>query len=230
VTQADAIVTALRALDTANDNHWTIDGQPRLDIVKALAADQSITRDMVTLALPGFTRNKAKEVVAPPPPPPATQAAVATAQPVESKGQGAGSGEPVSPAVAAPIPVQEMSRDEMISVLTEELSEAEQETIDARKAMEQMQKVFHDTRAREDAIREKLASFGTKHDNSLAIREYLSAQNTLLEERAARRRMVAEAGVSLRELSKAISAAPIDQAMARRTGRGGARPKFPVTK
>jgi hypothetical protein len=230
VTQADAIVKALRALDTANDNHWTVDGQPRLDIVKNLAADQSITRDMVTLALPGFTRTKARELAetpAAPPPPPTAQAPVSAPQPQSPPAQGVATPAPAAPAVAAPIPVEEMSREQMISALQEELADAEADTEDARKALEHMKKLFEDARKHEDSIRVKLDGFRSKHDNTNAIQDYLASQRALLDERGQRRRMVAEAGVNLRELSKAMSAAPIDQAMARRTGRGGSRPKFP---
>lgn len=47
---------ALAKLDPSNDAHWTTDGLPRLDVLKAFADDASITRDAVTLAKPAFTR------------------------------------------------------------------------------------------------------------------------------------------------------------------------------
>lgn len=53
---SEKIINALKSLDTGNDNHWTADGRPRLETVKMLAADQSITREAVDAAAAGFTR------------------------------------------------------------------------------------------------------------------------------------------------------------------------------
>lgn len=54
------IKEALKKLDTTNDNHWTVDGLPRIDTVKMLAADQSITREVLDAEVPGFNRDMAK--------------------------------------------------------------------------------------------------------------------------------------------------------------------------
>lgn len=43
------IIEALRALDPKNDDHWTADGLPRLDVVKA-------SRTGITKAAPNFSR------------------------------------------------------------------------------------------------------------------------------------------------------------------------------
>ena len=37
------ILGALLKLDVQNNNHWTADGLPRLDTVKMLASDQTLT-------------------------------------------------------------------------------------------------------------------------------------------------------------------------------------------
>lgn len=50
------IVAALAQLDPKNDNHWTDEGNPRMDTVKLFAGDSTITRDAVTAAAPGFSR------------------------------------------------------------------------------------------------------------------------------------------------------------------------------
>lgn len=56
-----------------------------------------------------------------------------------------------------------------------------------------------------------------------AIQQYLAGQRKLLEERAARKQLIAESGLDLAELATDLKS-PIDAAMARRTGRGGQRP------
>jgi hypothetical protein len=53
------ITEALEKLDPANDNHWTTDGLPRIETIRMLAADQTITRDMITTEAPGFSRSTA---------------------------------------------------------------------------------------------------------------------------------------------------------------------------
>jgi hypothetical protein len=53
------ILDAVRKLDVGNDNHWTADGQARIDTVKMLAADQSIDRAAIEAAAPGFKRDTA---------------------------------------------------------------------------------------------------------------------------------------------------------------------------
>lgn len=58
------IKAALLKLDVSNDNHWTAEGLPRLDTVKMLVGDQSVTREQATQAIPGFTRIGAVQPVA----------------------------------------------------------------------------------------------------------------------------------------------------------------------
>ena len=50
------ILKALSGLDANNANHWTADGQPRIETVRMLAADGSLTRDQVREAAPDFSR------------------------------------------------------------------------------------------------------------------------------------------------------------------------------
>ena len=50
------VLKALGKMDPMNDNHWTSDGMPRIDTVKFLAGDPTLTREMVTAEAPDFTR------------------------------------------------------------------------------------------------------------------------------------------------------------------------------
>lgn len=59
------IKDALAKLDRSNDNHWTSDGLPRLEVVKELAGyTNQPSRETITATLPGFTRASAGEVAA----------------------------------------------------------------------------------------------------------------------------------------------------------------------
>lgn len=57
----DKILAGVRQLDTSNDNHWTADGLPRLDTVKMLTGEQSLDRNAVEAAAPGFKRTNAAD-------------------------------------------------------------------------------------------------------------------------------------------------------------------------
>lgn len=59
------IYDAVRQLDINNDNHWTTDGLPRLDTVKMLAGDPTLTREKVEESVPGFKRTTAEAYVLP---------------------------------------------------------------------------------------------------------------------------------------------------------------------
>lgn len=53
----EKLIEALQKLDKANDNHWTSDGLPKVDTVRFLAGDQTITREQISAAAPNFNRN-----------------------------------------------------------------------------------------------------------------------------------------------------------------------------
>lgn len=52
---SDKIIEALSKLDSGNDDHWTSEGLPRLDVMKDLVG-AAVTRAEVTSAVKGFTR------------------------------------------------------------------------------------------------------------------------------------------------------------------------------
>lgn len=53
----EKIVDALLKLDTSNDNQWTQDGLPKIEILKFLMGGEVITREQINEAAPGFTRS-----------------------------------------------------------------------------------------------------------------------------------------------------------------------------
>lgn len=59
------ILEALGKLDPSNDNHWTNDGLPRIDTVRMLAADPTITRETITAEAPNFSRQTVAAVQPP---------------------------------------------------------------------------------------------------------------------------------------------------------------------
>ncbi len=58
------IPEALKELDPLNDDHWTADGMPRVDVVANLHGADNISRADITNAAPDFTRHSAMEAAA----------------------------------------------------------------------------------------------------------------------------------------------------------------------
>jgi hypothetical protein len=59
------------------------------------------------------------------------------------------------------------------------------------------------------------------HKPANAIQEYLASQKRIAAQRGANRKTLAESGLNLKELAKAIGKSPLDQSMARPTARRG---------
>jgi hypothetical protein len=63
-TQED-IIKALTQLDSGNDEHWTDDGLPRVDVVQRLLKDPDVRRKDINEAQPGFSRADPKQTTEP---------------------------------------------------------------------------------------------------------------------------------------------------------------------
>lgn len=216
------ITEALSKLDPSNDNHWTQDGLPRLDTVKILAGDPSLTREAVTAAAPDFNRGTAQGApqggagtpvqggAAPAP-----QGAPQAAQPGDDAATLPGAADPELPNLnPAPLAEQSYDAEDMaariaeaklqLSDAMERLHLAKQEVADAQNALAEL----------EAALQESAPA------NSNPIAAYLQSQRKKLEERAARKELIRESGIDLGELAKNLKS-PLDAAMERRRGRGG---------
>lgn len=54
------ITDALSKLDVGNDTHWTAEGAPRIETLRILAGDGTLTRDDINKAANDFTRDSAR--------------------------------------------------------------------------------------------------------------------------------------------------------------------------
>lgn len=57
------LIAALKQLDTNNDDHWTNDGLPRVDVVKQFSGVLMLNREDVARAWPGFHRGNTAEAL-----------------------------------------------------------------------------------------------------------------------------------------------------------------------
>lgn len=57
---SEKITAALAGLDVTNDDQWTAQGLPKVDLIKELVGDDTLTREVITNADPSFTRQALK--------------------------------------------------------------------------------------------------------------------------------------------------------------------------
>jgi len=189
----ERILEALSKLDASNDNHWTQDGLPRLETVRFMAAHQGLTREQVSEVAPGFSRSTASMLEAQP---------VLTAPVAE-------------PTVVAPR--QELTPEETVA----------SEVASQRRALTSVEEFLRMKRAELLSIQHQL-DLATKEKDRLlealepkaqsnqdAIRAYLDRQKEILEERRARKELLATSGIDLKLLAENLKA-PIDAMRARR--------------
>lgn len=251
---SQAILTALKSLDIGNDNHWTADNLPRLDTVKMLAGDQTVTRDTVNSAAPGFNRENAATYE-----PPAQEAALAEpseppATTTESAQPESGAAAAVAPAPPPASPVQptlastdeqgndsednfsegkpeqpqvEESTDDSneIESLEAQVASAESEIAEVEKALAEGKSLLIKKRQACDDLINKLVAIRPKDDTPSAIQQYLASQKKLLHERGERRKLISESGLDLKQLAADVKS-PLDAALSRRKTKGGNRPKM----
>lgn len=220
------ITDALSKLDPANDNHWTQDGLPRLDTIKILAGDPGLTREAVTAAAPDFNRASAQQAAAG-----AQQAGAGTtpAAPGQPAPQGAASGpsasetQPPAPPESDlptlnPPPLAEASDSDNLNA---RIAEAKLQLSDAQDRLQLAKQELSDAQNKVADLEAQLKDTSVGAANP--ITEYLKSQQRVLEERGAKRQLIRESGLNLKELAKQLKS-PLDSAMERKTGRGGGRP------
>ena len=222
------ITDALAKLDPANDNHWTSDGLPRIDTVRMLAADQTLSRELITAEAPNFSRTSVAKapdtppVVPPvvPPVPPMTPAEVAASvsAALTSVQEGAGATtETESDSAGMPsVETEQVGEDASFSeadydLMIEQAQKNLQDTINIRNAAQAVVNVAQNEL--DDIINEKHAAApGTS--TAMAIQGYLASQQESLTERGRRARVLQESGVTLRDIQALIpQASPLDQAL-----------------
>lgn len=205
------ITDALAKLDPANDNHWTSDGLPRIDTVRMLAADQTLSRELITAEAPDFSRSNAAPVVVAAPLTPAVVAATvaAVAQAVA---------EPVA-AVAAVVEPELVATTGEATVLSaadydlliEQAQKALQEAINVRNAAQTDVEVAQNEL---DSIINEKHDAGAGTSTADTIQGYLASQQSDLTERGRRAKVLQESGVTLRDIQALIpQASPLDQAL-----------------
>jgi hypothetical protein len=212
---SEKILQALRQLDPANPNHWTADGAPRLDTLKMLVGDSTLTREAVSAAWPGYGRATAEQPAVQggstsPQPEPALAAIQGASQgsndgTVQEGGAGAGTN-PEGETVAEAAKRQLAEARRIADAALAEKAKANRAAAEAVAAV--------------DRAIEASEKAGNTETHAQTVTGYLAAQQLIRDERAAKK--AALKGVNLKDILP--SKAMLDEAFKRRTGRGMKRP------
>lgn len=235
------IIAALSSLDVANNDHWTEDGLPRMDVVKHAAGDNALTREAVTAAAPGFSRATGLQ------PKPATTPPWVAQAPVQPPEAPAQAPEAVMQPPAPLPPVQDTQESDDASatrpvgageaVTQEQPSEPQSgaaETLEGARARlveaEARKKVADQAHAQAvaevDRFIEQAAKETPAQALSSSLQHYFESQQRLRAERV--QRIEALKGIDIKTLFP--QRAPIDQAMSRKNTRGAQRPQAQLIK
>ena len=221
----EKLTEALASLDPDNDEHWTGEGLPRVDVVNEMVPGE-VTRQAITDTAPQFNRDawraQRDEM--------AQKAELADKAAAENPDDGG------EPAAAQPPKEPEPEGDDL--PLAAELDE------NARLALEkdaEAQAVMAEIREAEKEVerqKERVLELTRKHDqlvfereqlkpsptNGEAIRSYIESQNAARLARHEAHQEILK-GIDLKKIQKA---SPLDAAMARKRQRGTQRPQRTV--
>ncbi len=240
-----SIKNSLAKLDPTNEDHWTSDGLPRLEVLKKISGDATLTRKQVTDADPSFSRasvseaEQAKngtdevEVVSEveteadePEVMVAAQEATGTETVVDAATVAEAS-EIVTPAPETAVLAPELTKMQALQV---KLAVHEEVMLDADRVKEAADKTLKAANTEVNAINRQIEAI-TKADPYAAtagIRDYIAMQNKLRMDRAMNaRRLVGDSGAKPGDIVKALEVrSPIDKAfLGRKPPRGTIRPQ-----
>lgn len=144
---------------------------------------------------------------------PAEDAESGTGGPVDSDGE-----------AEQPALVESGDSANEIASLEEELRSRKERLDELRVERDKVNKAYQEAMGKVDAIEERIEQLRPRNSNQGTIHAYLESQKKQSAQRGENRQALAAAGIDLKHLQKAVGKAPIDQAMARKTGRGTNRP------
>jgi len=242
-----AIIKALPQLDAKNDDHWTSDGLPRLDVLAKLMKVSNVKRGDVTEAAPNFTKDN-PTLAAPEaqggesttgqgadasPTPQADEAKEgAEGEQSGDDAQAADADDATDPAHDVENHDDEAQDDEELGYEPGEIDEAEAAVLEAKAKLEEAQSAANDAKAVVDKVQ-------AEHDRLVELRDsqkrpHQDMEDRMVfirrqhEQRAARAGLAAEALKGI-DLSKLDPRSPLDRSMARKTGFGHrGRPALPL--
>ena len=222
----DKVIESLKKLDVNNDNHWTADGLPRLDTIRMIAADASLTREKLDAIAPGFNRANAQTWQ--PPEQDASKSVQDTPQEQEqseaanqqTSTQEAEAGAATDESDAAKQPEEDETQQESEMGAYEEalkhLQECEAKTADALQAQADANAKVAEAMQAEDIARKRVDSLTPEEKTEDVVQRYLKNQAKALEDQAKLAAQIAESGINLKALREQLELSPLDTALSGR--------------
>ena len=244
-----SIKDSLAKLDPANDEHWTDDGLPRMDVLQALPGNSRLTRKQVTDADPSFSRDsvreaeKADEVNEVEYDAEDGKAALTLLEAKEAEvmveAQEPTGGETVAEAATLPEAPEIATQAPVTPVLTEmqalqaSLKIHEDAMLDADRTKEAADKAMKASSDAVNAINRKIEvlTIADPQAATAGIRDYIEMQNKLRLDKAMKaKRFMGNSGASPSDVAKTLEVrSPIDKAfLGRKPPRGTQRPQARV--
>jgi hypothetical protein len=199
------ILDALQKLDANNDNHWTIDGQAKLDTVKFFASEQSLTREQLNTIAPGFNRESYRAYLINKP----TETVNAPANGAES-GAGTGTVEPASATSGSE------SGETEIEALAEKIAVEDETILELQRFQDENGKKLKEAQQRRDTLSAQYDKLIPPETNQDVIQKYLERQKEILRQRGEMIGAIRATGVNLEVLAKMTSKSPLDVRMKNR--------------
>lgn len=189
---------ALLSLDPSNDNHWTQDGLPRLETLRMLVSNSSLSRDDVSSKFSNFSRHNFN---------------------IDSQ-----SDESILPEeIDLQLPSEEVAVDLVVPVLNLKNEEiAVDESSLAVKYLDDeialVEKQLYDIQVKLGELRSLKDSMIVEQvtENPQAIiKQYLESSKVVLKNRGLKMRIISESGIDLKQLASDLKS-PLDASFLRR--------------
>lgn len=222
------ILEALATLDLTNDEMWTEDGLPSVDVVAALVENDKLTRADIMQVAPEFTRDSS---ATPDQPSDSDEVAKSTPDPDAKRDD-----EPRDPDAKRDDESQpgdendrggedDAPRMSLEERLAAELNELNKEMGELGITVRDLQKERSELGRKINYVGGSLDKVRSQNPAATGIQQYLASQNRIREERAERIEQLKGSG--LEELLRTIKPAALDAAMRqRKPARGSVRPQF----
>lgn len=200
------ILEALLQLDPTNNDQWTSDGLPRVEVVSELSG-LTVTRKDVTDAKPGFSRAVAGK------------ATTGASTPVKTENDNTGANNPEKP-------IDSGSQIETEQLNLGSTQQPEQEVDEALQEYEAKKAELEEQRAKQEEINSKVAKLQKEFDllkiekeesekttNPQAIQSYLESQKAELIRKSNLASELKQSGITVASITKALELSPLDESL-----------------
>jgi uncharacterized protein (UPF0335 family) len=164
-----AILKAVDKLDVNDDNHWTTDGLPKMEVMQNLSGVKELTRAQMNEAVPNLSRDAMK----------AAQGGGAPLQPPKPKV--VPDAEPAEDPTFGKTPAEVAAE---VDELEQEKQHLAKQASDILDEIRKLQTAYDETLREVDEVQKQINERTPSGTNSNAIRAYIEASNAERHERA----------------------------------------------